>query len=282
VEAGAVEHDSRVHAPSGTLAVRGSSVIVEDTPAYGAVAIVEHSEKSVYQPRLAGTQPGSELAMRIMAVELTAGRVEQPIGETGLPTGPGEVALLDTINDVGTRLARANERETELVAQYPIFNGAGTGGGGVPPLHHQITDGALEPVPDSSISFTPGGLTITAFGPGNIFLTVNEPGGAPIISTIPGVPPGSVAALRPGGPATAVSSRSASFNSVSYGNGVPLGTFNYSVRLESGTGAPFSILIQRAIPNGPVINIADFSAGIDVVEVPVFNGSFNIQPPAAP
>ncbi len=257
VETGAAEHDARVHAPSATLAVRGSFITFEDNAAFGSTAIVDHSRNAVY------TKRGMDDSLRVVAVGLIKGRIEEGTdGSKKNPPTAAEVALRDTINDVGGRLARASEAERDLVATYPIFNGADPSGGAslaqiqrtipgtiIPPYHHGGGEGGV------TDTYLAGALHIVVAWDNSeqIALFANEPsyaGGK--ISTVSNHPEGSTTSVRSSGPAPGVTSTSGSTAFIHYNNGMPGGTWDFGVALINTS-------TEATIPF--FVNVVQFPAG---------------------
>jgi|GEM_PF-1735611 len=252
VEVGAAEHEARVHAPSATLAVRGSFVTLEDNDAFGSTAIVDHSEKAIYKQR------GPDGSVRVVSVELIKGRIDQTPEEQGnTPPTAASVALRDTINDTGARLARASEAERDLVATYPLFNGGDNGGIISPNETRSIDNPSVVPSTPVTGEFLAGGLLIEAFwtGPDDVFLFANEPsfsGGK--ISTFPGKPDsGSTNIVRSVGPATGTGFASTNSATIQYNNGVPGGSWQFGFGLVNETTATLtsvSVQVHRIGTNG--------------------------------
>jgi len=276
VEVGAAEHEARVHAPSATLAVRGSFVTLEDNDAFGSTAIVDHSEKAIYKQR------GPDGSVRVVSVELIKGRIDQTPEEQGnTPPTAGAVALRDTINDTGARLARASEAERDLVATYPLFNG-GDNGGIISPnetrAFHDPTTTPSQP-PSEPGTIQPGGLFFEAFwsGPENIFLFAIEPafsGG--VISTIENNPLGATTQLRTDGPAPASGfptvPPSGNSSAIIYVNGAPGGVWTVGVGLVNPVTSlttPVNIIVHRTAPinNIPALVLLNFDTVLGVTGV---------------
>src|SRR5690606_26572110 len=98
VESGAADHDPLMPAATATLAVRGSLVTFEDNDAFGARAVVDHSQNTVYKQR------GAIGSVRVVEVQLKKGEVGQdPNGAGRAPLTAGQQALRNTINDSGDR-----------------------------------------------------------------------------------------------------------------------------------------------------------------------------------
>lgn len=279
VESNAAEHDARVHAPAATLAVRGSLVTLEDNDAFGTTAVVDHSENAIYRQR------GPQGSVRVVAIELIKGSIEQTPQQSGLmPPTPGQIALRETINDIGARLAKATEQERDLVAQYPIFNGAGGNGGGGLPRPREFQDPSKNVFKDivEPGQFTLGFLDINITfnsGGNSIAFAIVDPTGA-VLSTVNGFPPGANTIVRPGGTSPGSASGGTSFAHLRYDNQIAVG--NYSIIAALGAvqvGASGFIgevtRRQNAGDTGQVIR--EFSGTLDAAN-PTFHAGFGISP----
>ena len=291
VEANAAEHEAMVHAPSATLAVRGSLVTLEDNDAFGSTAIVDHSENAIYKQR------GPDGSVRVVSIELIKGRIEQGKEDAGKnPPTPAELALRDTINDVGTRLARASDLERDLVAQYPIFNGADSNGGGsIQDIQDQLTD-TIFPI-DSEGSFLSGGLSIEAswVASQNLILFATEPSsaGGKIISIPGNFFPGSenfTQSVRPSGPAPGFAGTATNQAGIFYSEGVPGGSWGIGMALtdtETDETISFTVNIFRTpVSEGSPQLISVFSGVLGVTgpseTTTKITTSFNVGAPPPP
>ena len=292
VETGAAEHDARVHAPSATLAVRGSFVTLEDNDAFGSRAIVDHSDNAIYKQR------APEGQVRVVEVQLKKGTIEQEIRDAGKqPPTAAMLALKETINDIGDRLGKANDLERELVALYPIYNGAPLGGGLPPP------GGILDDFKDPFLGGGDGGsesegggseggpgpgdiiqgsliVNATWTGPDPFVLFLNDPIGGQL-SSVDNVPSGSSTVVRPGGPAQGNGTGSVNTATLVFGTESVVGAYGLGIGVN--TVGPvgfntFEIAVTFNDENGSVL--IDEFVGVADAETP--GSGFGFFLPADP
>lgn len=96
VKAQGEEHESKIHAPSATLAIRGSNVTVGDDDAFGYSATVSETEDAEIEAR---GVPGQQRVVIRQEGTVTGKRPPTTAsfqGRTGQPIGPALLALLFT------------------------------------------------------------------------------------------------------------------------------------------------------------------------------------------
>jgi hypothetical protein len=177
-------------------------------------------------------------------------------------------AFKESINDIGYRLAKANDLERELVGDYPIYNGAPGGGGGPPPPKSIVNDLKNTFGPGgSSESVVAGTLEILAnwSGPDPIFVFLSDPLGGKL-STQNGQPSGFQTIVRSGGPAPGSASDTPNSASLFYGNGVALGSYGVGISIAGTptgtTGYSIDVLFHPAGESEPSF-INSFSGTLD-------------------
>ncbi len=279
VETGAADHDAKVHAPSATLAVRGSFVTLEDNDAFGSLAIVDHSRNASYKSR------GPDGSLRVVAVGLIKGRIEQDKDDAGKqPPTAAQMALQDTINDIGDRLAKANDLERELVGLYPVYNGAG-GAGGLPSVKELLdqTNNVFQNEIEPGGSVAEGFLEIFASwsGSDSIVLFAHDPLGGRL-SSIQGQPSGFDTIVRSGGPAPGSASGGSFDAQLLYPNGIPVGGWNIGIAVVGTPTGPTSYVIDVLRSGGSEpVGIESFEGVLDsgnTIDTHQFNVPFTPPP----
>lgn len=219
VKSAGEEHESKIHAPSATLAIRGSNVTVGDDDAFGYSATVSETEDAEILSR------GDPAQQRVVIRQEGTVTGKQPPttayfeGRTGQPVGPALLALLFTSpganpDVIGGRRDGITPFETALtvdelaavfkdIAQFP--NG---------PSLQVLTDIRTSQDQASAAEFEMGVDPGSTVNTGQLFLQVNWSGfsdidfgvqdslgaiTAPFPDTFG---PGANTVTRPGGPAT--------------------------------------------------------------------------------
>lgn len=220
VKAAGEEHESKIHAPSATLAIRGSNITVSDDATYGYAATVSETEDAEIEAR--GTPRPQRVVIRQEGTITgkTPPTIAQFLRRTGQPVSPALIALLFTSpganpDVVGGRRDGFTPIEASLtidelaqifkdVAEFPS-------GGGLDVLQDiqgdqdQAAADQFVTVDDMFV-INPGQLNITLNWSGfsDLDTGARDPLGA-ITATFPNpFGPGASTITRPGGPAEGV------------------------------------------------------------------------------
>ena len=251
IYSGEVEHRSTIRTPNGTLAVRGTRVIICDQAPYKPMAISLTGRaffRNVRGQDVAFGGPAEQTARfradQVSAVEFAISRstVDPTIA---LARDPAEAALIDKLISRGA------------VVTYDRGLGIPVVRGGTPPTFGQVQ------------SALPGDLHIVIRWnrDSNLNLAVAEPSTGGILMPAPGLTDtasgGHVNLDHRGGPQGGV-------EVISWPKGYPSGTYAVMAQLITGNGSGFAIrvyldgkLLQFRDPNDPLRTLSEYRSSVD-------------------
>ena len=282
VDAVGEQHESRIHAPAATLAVRGSIISMSDDPAYGTTAIVSESQSAVYSQR--GVDQ-----VNVVPIEMVRGVIEQRSEELGSqPGGPGEVALRESTPDPGGHFGRSGPLEQQLVGQFPGSDTLGNPNGAINPgefRDQSLIDQQNESIGNVTQPF-PGSLQVQFAWTGNADLDValRDPLGG-LTSTFPDSFAGSSTVTRPSGPATYfagpddIGGVGGGSEQIFSSSEILSGSHTAIARFSDFDGATAASVTITVVKDSQVIHSA--TGTVDAVN-PVFSTNFAVPPPPPP
>ena len=272
VEAGGLEHEAIIRAPSSALAVRGTSVEVSDDAFGGNVMLcrgladatvggsrkieMRKDEQSVAAPT---TQPTTQPVAYVRRIDPVAGlnciRVNsqyQTVAASNYGASAAATSKSEGLSDQEQTVVGYNSTAGGLQAGlHPFVPGSGSGGGSglsgggtTPPPTPTVGEGIL------TFSLTWTGDGSTGMGLPDLDLAVTSPTGKKFSPAVnPGVSSEGVivSAKGPVGP-----DATAGVQTVHWPKNCPAGTYNYSVHYN-GTGDLATFTVQVVL-NGKQIN----------------------------
>jgi hypothetical protein len=287
VEAAGVEHETTIHTPGATLAVRGTTAAVFNQGQILQASVADST--AVFTP--SGKPPKTLQRPKAQSPAGVAAKNSKVLGEmngfsgvgfpgtsAGSTEGTGAIRTVlepDATSPAELALAsqNLNDNTFSLDSTESTFQSVNPGlnpGGGLGSDFFGSGESQTGPAPPPEIQLTPGSVTFMAMAmsASDVDFAVESPNGLVACNFLGSVPNCSLTTLD-GGVGSGDDPGPNPTESVNYDNGFTPGIHTAIIQLFDGTSASFDITVTQTIPGESPTNIGPFTGTLDTMTLEV-------------